>query len=66
VNYSYRYEQPPPDASEEVRAATARRNVSKSLEMDSLRVGMGPSATELHARAVAATNGRSSARVVAE
>jgi len=64
TEYSYRYEQPPPDASEEVKAATALRNVSKSLEMDPLRVGMGPTATELHARALAAgasSNGRAPA-----
>lgn len=52
--YRYTYEQPPHDASDEVKAATAQRNVSASLEMDSLRVGMGPSACELHARALAA------------
>lgn len=59
--YRYRYEQPPPDASDEVKAAVARRNVSNSLEMDPLRVGMGQSATELHARTLAAgasRNGR--------
>lgn len=58
MNYSYRYEHPPPDASEEVKAATARRNVSNSIEADVLRYGMGPSASELHARAVAAGNDR--------
>lgn len=64
AGYRYSYEQPPPDASDEVKAATARRNVSASLEMDPLRVGMGPSATELHARALAAgaaRNGRAPA-----
>jgi hypothetical protein len=60
-SYRYRYEQPPHDASEEVKAATARRNVSASIEMDPLRFGMGPSAPELRARVLAAgaaSNGR--------
>lgn len=59
--YRYSYEQPPSDASDEVKAATARRNVSNSLEMDPLRVGMGPTATELHERVLAggaSSNGR--------
>ena len=59
--YSYRYERPPPDASEEVKAAAALRNWSRSFEMDSLRVGMGPTATELHARALAASGDRAPA-----
>ena len=61
MSYVYRYETPSSDASEEEAAAVARENVSRSLEVDSLRVDLGPSASELHARVVAETakgNGR--------
>lgn len=59
--YEYRYEVPPPDASAEEAAATALRNVARSLLADPLRIGMGLTATQLRARVLAegaAKNGR--------
>jgi hypothetical protein len=53
VTYDYRYEPPHPNASKEERAATARRNVARSLLMDPLRVDMGPTASQLRARVLA-------------
>jgi hypothetical protein len=63
VIYDYEYELSPPGASEEDRAAVARRNVSRSLEMDPLRVEIGPTSERLRRRVLeeaATRNGRAS------
>lgn len=47
MNYSYRYDP----------AASTADNVSRSLEMDGLRIRLAPTAVQLRARASAPQNG---------